>query len=291
MSELSWSTDTAKDLRRPIVVAAFAGYFNAGGAATAAIDFLHDHHEPTELAVVDPETFFDFQQERPQVRLVDGKRIIEWPDTRCFSLGSSGPEGSTGKHDVMTIAGVEPHLRWRTFAEQVVEIGRATGAELFVTLGASPGVVPHTRPIEVVGSATDAELALRLGLGRPSYEGPSGVMGVLHDAIDSAGMPVISLRVSVPHYVMGEPSPKATQALLRKLEQVTGINTAADQLDDATSSWQSMVDAAVINDPEVLSYVGELETTFDAEVGLDPSVDLAAEVETFLRERNEGNTE
>lgn len=281
MSELSWSTDTAHEARRPIVVAAFAGYFNAGGAATAAIDWLHEQHDPNELAVVDPETFFDFQQERPQVRLVDGKRIIDWPDTRCFAL-RSGEE-----HDVLTITGVEPHLRWRTFAEQVVEIGRATGAELFVTLGASPGVVPHTRPIEVVGSATDAELALRLGLGRPSYEGPSGVMGVLHDAIDAAGMPVISLRVSVPHYVMGEPSPKATQALLRKIEQVTGVATAADDLDVPARNWQAMVDAAVVNDPEVLSYVGELESTFDAEDSLDLSVDLAAEVENFLRERHE----
>ncbi len=283
MSELSWSNDAASSARRPIVVAAFAGYFNAGGAATAAIDWLHEQHDPDELAIIDPETFFDFQQERPQVRLVEGKRIIDWPDTRCYAL-SPGEE-----HDVLTITGVEPHLRWRTFAEQVVEIGRETGAELFVTLGAAPGVVPHTRPIEVVGSATDAELALRLGLGRPSYEGPSGVMGVLHDAIDSAGMPVISLRVSVPHYVMGEPSPKATQALLRKLEQVTGVPTNGDGLDQQAKSWQSMVDAAVVNDPEVLSYVGELEATFDAKDSLDITVDLAAEVENFLRERNEGN--
>lgn len=264
------------------MVAAFAGYFNAGGAATAALDWLHEQNDPVELAVIDPETFFDFQQERPQVRLVDGKRIIDWPDTRCFALQS----GET--HDMLTITGVEPHLRWRTFAEQIVAIGKETGAELFVTLGATPGVVPHTRPIEVVGSATDAELALRLGLGRPTYEGPSGVMGVLHEAIDSAGMPVISLRVSVPHYVMGEPSPKATQALLAKLEQVTGVKTAAAGLDEQASDWQQMVDAAVINDPEVLSYVGELESTFDAEDTLDLSVDLAAEVENFLRERNEG---
>lgn len=284
MSELSWNTDAASGARRPIVVAAFAGYFNAGGAATAAIDWLHEQHDPKELAVIDPETFFDFQQERPQVRLVDGKRIIEWPDTRCYAL-SAGEE-----HDVLTIAGVEPHLRWRTFAKQVVEIGRQTGAELFVTLGAAPGVVPHTRPIEVVGSATDAELALRLGLGRPSYEGPSGVMGVLHDAIDAAGMPVISLRVSVPHYVMGEPSPKATQALLRKLGQVTGVPTGAGGLDDAAGSWQEMVDAAVVNDPEILSYVSELETTFDANDTLDVTVDLAAEVENFLRERNQGDS-
>ncbi len=281
MSELDWTSDAANSSRRPIVVAAFDGYFNAGGAATAAIDWLHKQYNPTELAIIDPETFFDFQQQRPQVRLVDGKRVIDWPDTRCYALRSGVDR------DALTISGVEPHLRWRTFATQIVEIGKQTGAELFVTLGASPGVVPHTRPIEVVGSATDAELALRLGLGRPSYEGPSGVMGVLHDAIDAAGLPVISLRVSIPHYVMGEPSPKATQALLHRLEQVTGIPTESAGLNNEVTGWQSMVDAAVVGDPEVSAYVSELEANFDESGALDLSVDLAAEVENFLRERND----
>ncbi|MEE9416562.1 MAG: PAC2 family protein, partial [Acidimicrobiales bacterium] len=225
--------------------------------------------------------FFDFQQQRPNVRIEDGKRIIDWPDTRCYALRSGDDR------DILTIEGVEPHLRWRTFAEQIVEIGKATGAELFVTLGAAPGMVPHTRPIEVVGSATDAELALRLGLGRPSYEGPSGVMGVIHDALDASGLPVISLRVSVPHYVMGEPSPKATQSLLRRLESVTGVPTESDGLDELVTSWQEMVDSAVVGDPEVLAYVSELESNFDESGNLDlTGVDLAAEVEAFLRERN-----
>lgn len=233
------------------------------------------------LATIDSETFFDFQQQRPQVRLVEGQRVIDWPDSYCRLL-------QAGDHrDILTIVGVEPHLRWKTFAEQVVEIGRATGAELFVTLGSSPGMVPHTRPIEVVGSATDAELALRLGLGRPSYEGPSGVTGVIHNALDAAGLPVISLRVSVPHYVMGEPSPKATQALLARLEAVTGISTRSDGLGGMAEGWQQMVDAAVIGDPEVSAYVSELESNFDESGNLDLSgVDLATEVENFLRERN-----
>jgi hypothetical protein len=277
MSELAWEHVPA--LERPLVVLAYRGLFDAGNAATNAIEWLEGRRSSTRIASVDPEQFFDFQQERPHVQLRDGRRAITWPqnDWYAATLG--------GSHDLVVCAGVEPHLRWRTFCSLVIEVVRRCDAEMVVTLGAMVGLVPHTRALPVTGSATNPALAARLGLGSPSYEGPTGVVGTLHDMLDAAHIPVISLRVTVPHYVPAPPSPKATRSLLRRFEQVTGVPTGHAELDAAAVDWERQVTAVAADDSQVVGYVRRLEEQYDTDEPLPTGDDLAAELEAFLREQ------
>lgn len=278
MSELVWHADPRTD--RPLVVLAFRGMFDAAGAATAAVAFLRERAPSTRLASIDPEMLFDFTQERPSVRVLPGgRREIVWPENEFHALRFGD------RRDLVVCAGVEPHLRWRTFGEHVLAVARRCGAEMVVTLGAMVGVVPHTRPLPVTGSSTNAVLARRLGLGSPSYEGPTGVIGTLHDLLDQAGMPVISLRVAVPHYVPAPPNPKATHALLRRFEQVTGLDVGSRALEARAADWERQVRAAAADDDQVLAYVRRLEEQHDAEEPLPSGDDLAAELEAFLREQ------
>jgi len=284
MEELRWIArdDLADDLERPMLVVAFRGLFDASGSATAAVEWLTGRIDHTRIGDVDPETFFDFTQERPVVYFDErGTRVLRWP--RNEVLLARTPEG---QRDLLMVSGVEPHLRWRTFANALSEVATITGAATVVTLGAMVGMTPHTRPLSVTGSSTNAQLADRLGLDRPSYQGPTGLVGVLHDTLDRAGTPVISLRVSVPHYVPDTPNPKATRALLRWFEQVSGVSTSYADLDGPAADWQRQVDAAVAGDQDLLQYVKRLETQTDQTEELIPSGDdLAAELEAFLREQ------
>ncbi|MCH7789799.1 MAG: PAC2 family protein [Acidobacteria bacterium] len=282
MSELEWST--RPDVQRPILLAAFEGWFDAGEAATGAIDWITQLYETEPIAYIDAETFFDFQQQRPLIHFDDqGHRQIEWPHSKATAANIEG-----ANHDVVLVSGVEPHLRWNTFTESVTEIASVVGAELVVTLGSNYGTVPHTRPPEVVGSSTNRSLASRLGLGEPSYQGPTGVIGALHQRLDDAEIPVISLRVNTPHYVQGGHNPNATQALLRRLELICGFDTDAAGLDEEIVAWQNRVTEAVSEDVEVSQYVVMLEQQVDESVEpLGGLGDLAAEVEAFLRERND----
>ena len=271
------------DLQRPIAVVALAGLFDVGGAATAAVDWLRTLHDGVHLGSIDPERYYDFQQQRPVVYLDDeGNRRIRWPENHWH--GAVTGDG----HDLLVLSGIEPHLRWRTFCESMHEMVRGEGAEMVVTIGSSLGMAPHTRPLEVVGSAVNPTLARRLGLGSPSYQGPTGVVGAFHDLLDRSGLPVISLRVSVPHYVQGAPNPKATQALLRRFELVTGIRTGHAELDEAAAEWEQRVDEAVRDDREIQTYVAQLERQIDESTDLLAGADsLADEVEAFLREQND----
>ena len=278
MTELVW--DSEPHTERPLVVLAFRGLFDAASAATNAVAWLRERAPSTPVAHIDPEMLFDFTQERPQVRVLpNGHREIVWPGNEFHALRFAGPR------DLVVCAGTEPHLRWRTFSEHVLTVARRCGAEMVVTLGAMVGVVAHTRPLPVTGSATNPALAARLGLGSPSYEGPTGVIGTLHDLLDRAGMPVISLRVAVPHYVPAPPNPKATHALLHRFEQVTGLDVGSRGLEGAAFDWQRQVSAAAADDPQVLTYVRRLEEQHDAEEPLPSGDDLAAELEAFLREQ------
>jgi hypothetical protein len=276
--ELTW--ESTPRLRRPLVVLAFRGLFDAGNAATAAVEWLAQRDGAERLARIDPEGFFDFQQQRPLVQLDDdGNREIVWPYNDFVGISSNGPR------DLVVCAGYEPHLRWRTFAQYVVDVVRRCDAEMVVTLGAMVGLVPHTRPLPVTGSAGDPELARRLGLGSPSYEGPTGVVGTLTDLLDSAKIPVVSLRVAVPHYVPAPPNPKATASLLQRLELVTGIPTWHQQLDLEGQEWQEQVTVVAADDPQVVGYVRRLEEQYDEEEPLPSGDDLAAELEAYLREQ------
>ncbi len=282
MTELVWHAEPTTE--RPLVVLAFRGLFDAAGAATAAVNWLRNNAgtNARSIAHIDPELLYDFTQERPHVRVLpSGRREIVWPQNEFFTLRADE------HRDLVLCAGVEPHLRWRTFGEHVLAVAQRCGAEMVVTLGAMVGVVAHTRPLPVTGSATNPVLAERLGLGSPSYEGPTGVIGTLHDLLDRAGMPVVSLRVAVPHYVPSPPNPKATHALLRHFERVTGVGTGAGRLEAAAADWERQVTMAASDDPQVLTYVRRLEEQHDAEEPLPSGDDLAAELERFLREHRD----
>jgi len=282
MSSVSWESEP--DLRRPLLVVAFAGWFDAGDAATWAVRLLKEHHEAQLLARIDPEEFFNFQTTRPTVAFNDaGDREVSWPENDCYWAKADS-------HDLVLLSGVEPHLRWKGFSQDLVDIAKKIDAEMVVTLGALVDVVPHTRPPVIKGSATNPELATRLALDRPTYQGPTGLVGVLHDSLDKASVPVISLRAAVPHYVSGTPNPIATQSLLRRFEGVTGVPAPADGLDEAVSEWRERVDAAVADDPEVAGYVKRVEAQMQEPPGMDPNDlptgdDLAAQFEEFLREQ------
>jgi proteasome assembly chaperone (PAC2) family protein len=280
-TELTWFD--LPQLRRPLLLIAFEGLFDAASAASAALRWIRDRGESTELAMIDPEHYFNFQEARPNVRLDgSGNRVIDWPVNELFSVvNESG-------RDVVVLTGVEPHLRWSAFARHVVDIARRTRCEMVVTVGAFVGMVPHTRPFAVTGSATHPELVRRLNLSSPTYEGPTGLIGIIVEKLERANIPAISLRVEVPHYVPGPPNPKATRALLRRLEQTTGVPTGYELLDSDVSDWVSRVDHAVEADDESREYVARLEQQADSNEELLPSGDdLAGELEAFLREQSE----
>ena len=279
---LEW--ERVPDLRRPIVVAALEGFFDFGAAATAAVTWLKDRHHGQRIARVDPDQYFDFQTLRPHAYIAsDGERAIQWPENEWFAAEVEG------RHDLVLLIGFEPHLRWRSFCEGVLEVTTDCNAELVVTLGALPAGVPHTRPTPVQGSSSSVELTARLGLDKPSYSGPTGVVGALHELLDRNSLPAISLRASVPHYVSGPANPKATRALLQRLEQVTGLETGFGELDSGVLEWEERVSSVVAEDDEVEDYVSQLEEEVDraAEEELPSGDDLAAEFEQFLRDRDE----
>ncbi len=283
MNELIWNHDSLDALNRPVLVVAFKGLFDASGSATSALEWLMEKSASENLGEIDSETFFDFTQERPSISFdKNGERALTWPKNKIVAMKTNENE-----RDLLAISGIEPHLRWRTFSELLIEIVKKSNVESVLTLGSMVGMTPHSRPLTVTGSSTNPELAERLHLEKPSYQGPTGIVGVLHDALDRSRIPVISLRVSVPHYVPDSPNPKATRALLRRFEQVTGVTTEYEELDGPAADWQKQVDAAVASDDEITAYVTRLETAIDEDENLLPSGDdLAAEFEAFLREQD-----
>ncbi len=283
MSVLTWESEFVTP-RSPILVAAFEGPFDVGGAATGAVQALQSG--PSELlAEIDPDPFFDFSVHRPTVRLnSDGQREVSWPENRVYALPTTG----SGR-DLVLIDGVEPHLMWRTFSEAIAEVAARLDVAMVITLGAMIAETPHTRPPSITGSTTDAKLAALLGLERPSYQGPTGVVGVLHERLERDGIPAVSLRASVPHYVSGMPNPKASRALLERFERVAGVPTAWAALDQVAHEWEARVDKAMVDDEEIISYVRRLEECYDERTKstIPNAEDLAAEFELFLRRHNE----
>jgi proteasome assembly chaperone (PAC2) family protein len=278
------------ELERPVLLAAFRGWNDGAQAASLAAGYLAKNWGAEQFAEIDPEDFFDFQATRPHVSLEEGlTRRIEWPETGFYH---ARPEGLD--RDVVLLLGIEPNLRWRTFTELVVGLAGELHVELMITLGALLADVPHTRPAPVTGSATDSELVERLGLSASRYEGPTGIVGVLHDACREAGIPSASLWAAVPHYVSLTPSPRAAVALCERLGSLLGIEVDVDELEEAAQSYEEQVSEAVASDEETASYVEELERRADSiEESTDlPSGDaLAAELTRFLRERDEEDGE
>jgi proteasome assembly chaperone (PAC2) family protein len=253
-----WSAEPS--LRRPTLVAAFSGWNDAADAATDAVRWLARNVNARPFASLDIEEYVDFQASRPTVELVDGVvRNVEWPSL-TFSAGS--PAGAS--RDLVLMLGVEPNLRWRTFCDDVLSVARATGAELIVTIGALLGDTPHTRPIRCTGSATDEVLAARLGMQRSRYQGPTGIVGVLHDAVRRAGFASASIWAPVPHYVATPPNPKASRALLDRLRDLIDLPLDLTDLDIAASAWERSVSEVVAGDADVRTYVERLEARYDA---------------------------
>jgi len=273
------------ELEHPVLIAAFRGWNDGAQGASLAGGYLAKIWNAQKFASIDPEDFYDFQATRPMVSLVEGlTRRIDWPDNDFYH---ASPEG-LGR-DALLLLGVEPNLRWRRFTSLVVELAREHEVELVVTLGALLADVPHTRPAPVTGTATDPELVERLGLQASRYEGPTGIVGVLHDACREASLPSVSLWAAVPHYVSLAPSPRAALALCERLGDLLEAGIDTSELEQAVEAYTQRVTEAVSTDEDTAEYVQELERRAEMmdESDLPSGDSLAAELTRFLRERDE----
>jgi proteasome assembly chaperone (PAC2) family protein len=273
-------------LVEPVLVAAFEGWNDAGDAASTAVEHLQLTWDATPLVDLDPDDYYDFQVTRPTVRLVDGvTRRVEWPTTR---LSTCRPPGSS--RDIVLVHGIEPNMRWRKFCAELLEHIERLGVTTVVTLGSMLADTPHTRSVPVTGTAYDATSAARFGLEHSRYQGPTGIVGVLQDTCVQAGIPAISLWAAVPHYVSQPPSPKATLALLHRVEEVLDVEVPLGALPEQAEEWQRTVSEMAEEDEDVSNYVRALEERGDADQTLsETSGDaIAAEFERYLRRRRHG---
>ncbi len=284
MQPLVWES-RPDGLRAPAMVCAFKGWNDAGDAASAALNFVGSALGATRFARIDPEEFYDFQATRPLVRLGDGQtREIVWPGVDIYQARIP-----RAPRDLILLAGPEPSMRWRGFSSLIVDLAEALGAQLVVTLGALLADVPHTLPVVVSGLASDPSLIERVGMIGSNYEGPTGIVGVLHAACSDAAIPSASLWASVPHYVAATPNPKAALALVRRLEGLVGVSVDADQLERDAADYERQVGLAVQSDPDVQAFVERLEKSVESQptdTREIPSGDLLArEFQRFLRQR------
>jgi proteasome assembly chaperone (PAC2) family protein len=273
-------------LRKPVLISAFRGWNDGGQAATVAAAYLARQWDATRFADIDPEGFMDFQAVRPTVSLDSGlSRRIEWPENVFFHAAVPGSD-----RDAVILLGVEPNYRWRTFSELVSGLAEELGVEMVVTLGSLLADVTHTRPAPVTASASDAAMVERLGVQASRYEGPTGIVGVLHDACRSASIPSVSLWAAVPHYVSMTASPPAAKALCERLATLIDVTVDTSELQAQSDVYVEQVSEAVAADEDTAAYVEELENRADEldDEGDLPSGDaLAAELTRFLREREQ----
>ena len=285
MSDVTW-TERPR-LRRPVLVAAFSGWNDAGDAASAAVEFIAGRFEPSEIARIDADEFTDYTSTHPTVRLDEGRtRDVEWPDTVISGASVTGADG-----DLAILEGAEPSLRWRRYSRAVIEVAHEIDARMVITLGSLLADVPHTRPVSVTGIASDASLVDRLGFEQTSYEGPTGIVGVLQHECAAAQLPSVSLWASVPHYVAAAPNPKVALALVRAFEGAAGVVVDGSELESAAEDYERQVSAAVASDPEVRAFVERLESAMDEETEDAPPVNLpsgdtiARDFQRFLRQQ------
>jgi proteasome assembly chaperone (PAC2) family protein len=294
MEHVAWSRRPT--LRTPILVAAFTGWNDAGDAASLAVQHLADLFDAERFASIDAEEFYDFQSTRPQVRLVDGvTREVVWPSNDLMSASTPGG-------DLVLLLGNEPQLRWRTFAQQVLSVAEAVGVRLVVTLGALLADVPHKRPVQIIGTGTDPVVIERFGLTRSRYEGPTGIVGVLHDACGRRGIESVSLWAAVPGYAAGSTSPKAALALVQAASSFVGTPVASGALGEAIPAYEAEIDEQLAADDELQAYVRRLELLHDGDDGYEDDEDeeapeeahesggpsaerLVEEVERYLRDQ------
>lgn len=276
------SFQTIPELVAPVMVVAFEGWNDAGDSATEAIEHLEDAWSAVQWAEIDPEPYYDYQVNRPMVSMDHNRvRSISWPTTRL-----SIARIPLAQRDVVLVRGIEPNMRWRGFCAELITYARALNVEMVVSLGALLADTPHTRPVPITGVTSDERLIESLGFEQSNYEGPTGIVGVLQVACQEAGIPAVSLWAAVPHYVAQPPCPKATLALLTRLEDVLDVPVPLGELPDEADAWQVGVDELADDDSEVADYVRHLEETQDtAELPEATGEAIAREFERYLRRR------
>jgi proteasome assembly chaperone (PAC2) family protein len=286
MQPLIWES-RPDGLRAPAIICAFSGWNDAGDAASAALTFIGESLHAERFARIDPEDFYDFQSTRPQIGFTDdGKREITWPGVEIFAA-----RVPRAPRDLILVQGPEPSMRWRSFCQHIIDLAEALGTQLVVTMGALLADVPHSHPVSITGLASDAALVEKLSVPETTYEGPTGIVGVLHTACSDAGLPSASLWASVPHYVAAAPNPKAALALVRKIESLVAVSVDATDLENATGDYERQVSRAVQSDPEVQAFVERLEEAAGTDTtslgpGDLPSGDtIASEFQRFLRQQ------
>jgi PAC2 family protein len=292
------------ELASPVAIAGFEGWNDAGEAASGVVNHLGIAWQATPIGAIDPEDFYDFQVNRPVVEIEGGQtqRLI-WPTTRISlaraqpsqvpdtdpEIGTAPPTGLS--RDVVLVHGIEPNMRWRAFSEELVQSLQSLGVELIILLGALLADAPHTRPVPVSVGSSNAALGTEVGIGLVDYKGPTGIVGVMQHACASAGFPTVSLWAQVPHYVAQPPSPKATLALLRGVEDILDVPLPLADLPEEARAWEHGVDELAQQDPEVAEYVRTLEEAKDALDLPEASGDaIAREFERYFR-RNGGSGE
>src|ERR1044072_827685 len=254
MQPLIWES-RPDGLRAPAIICAFSGWNDAGDAASAALTFIGESLKAERFARIDPEDFYDFQSTRPQIGFTDeGKRAVTSAGVEIFAA-----RVPRAPRDLILVQGPEPSMRWRSFSQHIVDLAEALGTQLVVTMGALLADVPHSHPVSITGLASDPSLVEKLSVPETTYEGPTGIVGVLHTACSDAGLPSASLWASVPHYVAAAPNPKAALALVRKIESLVAVSVDATDLENATNDYERQVSRAVQSDPEVQAFVERLE--------------------------------
>ena len=290
MTDVIWQE--RPELRAPVMVCAFKGWNDAGEAATAALSYIKGSFDARDVARIDPEEYYDFTAVRPTVKLTEGSvREIEWPENSFAVAQVPGADG-----DLVLLQGTEPSLRWRRFTDGIIATARELGVQMVITLGALLADVPHSRPVSVTGITSDEGLMKRLSFDPPSYEGPTGIVGVIQRACAEGGVPAVSLWASVPHYVAASPNPKVALALVRAFEGAAGLAVDGGELEEAAEDYERQVTAAVASDPEVKAFVERLESAMDEvnaenppDEGQLPSADtIASDFQRFLRQRGPG---
>ncbi len=289
VDSLTWEGDLPH-LRSPIMVCAFRGWNDAAASASTALTAIAASLDADLVARLDPEEYFDFQSTRPTITLDEGQtRRIEWPENNIYAARVPSAD-----RDVVLLDGTEPNLRWRTFSETIATAADALGVDMIVTLGALIAEVSHTLPVPITGLASSPELVEELELERSSYEGPTGIVGVVHDLCRQGGIDSASLWAAVPHYVAAVPNPKAALALLRRLEGLTGIAVEAAELEEETADYEEQIGRAVAANPEIEELVSRIEAEqtelLDDEGDLPSADTLAQDFQRFLRQRGQDSS-
>lgn len=273
-----------RGLRDPLVIAAFSGWSDAGNAASAAVEHLSEAYQAELAFELDPDDFYDFQVNRPEVAIgEDGERAITWPTTRIKTAQLAGGR------DLILVEGIEPNLRWRQFGGLITSALRSADPLRVFVLGALLADTPHTRPVPVTCTSRQPELMETYGIGESTYEGPTGIVGVMADLLARAGMPTVSVWAAIPHYVSHPPCPKATLALLSQLERLLDVPLDFGELPELSRAWERGVNELAADDTEVAEYVTQLEEQTDATELPEASGDaIAAEFERYLKRRQGG---